>query len=81
MKSAVSDVIKFTVQQDSSPDQSSLTDNIPLAGRGIRRLVALFTPVANLVYEFDRRNELTALGLSDDEADPADPAAVAAQKE
>ena len=43
--------------------------------------MALFTPVANLVYEFDRRFELTALGLSDDEVDPADPAAVAAQKE
>jgi len=43
--------------------------------------VALFTPVTSLVYEFDRRNELTALGLSDDEPDPEDPAAIAAQNE
>ena len=61
--------------------QSSLTDNVPLAGRGIRRLVSLFVPISNIVYEFDRRNELTALGLSDEDVDPGDPAAVAAQKE
>lgn len=43
--------------------------------------MALFVPVASLVYEFDRRNELMALGLSDDEPDPADYAAIAAQRE
>jgi hypothetical protein len=36
----------------------SFTENVKLAGRGIRRLVTLFAPVARLVAEYDRRHHV-----------------------
>ena len=66
----------------SQYERPSFTENVKLAGRGIRRLVALFAPVARLVAEYDRRHQLMAEhGLFGEEIDPADPRAVAVKAE
>ena len=64
-------------------DRPSLMENVKLAGRGIRRLVTLFTPLTRLVAEYDRRHQLmieNLLALSE-EVDWEDPCAVAAKAE
>jgi hypothetical protein len=59
-----------------------LTENVKLAGRGIRRLVTLFVPMAGLVAEYDRRHHLmTEHGLFAEEADLTDPRVSAVKAE
>jgi hypothetical protein len=51
------------------------------AGRGIRKLVSLFTPVSVIVYEFDRRNKMVEDGLDEPAIDPTDKKAMLEKKE
>lgn len=63
-------------------ESPSLVENVKLAGRGIRRLVTLFVPVARLVAEYDRRHQLMMEhGVFGEEIDLADPRAVALKAE
>ena len=63
-------------------ERPSLTENVKLAGRGVRRLVALFAPVARLVAEYDRRHHLMMEhGLFREEVDLSDPRAMVAKAE
>ena len=57
-------------------------ENINLAGRGIRRLVALFAPMARLVAEYDRRHNLMMeRGLFVEDINLTDPRAAAIKAE
>ena len=51
------------------------------AGRGIRKLVSLFSPVSAIVYEFDRRNKMVEDGVEELPIDPTDKKAAVAKKE
>jgi len=67
---------------DLQHERPSLTENVKLAGRGIRRLVTLFAPVARLVAEYDRRHhQMMEHGLFEEDIDPTDPRAVAVKAE
>jgi len=67
---------------DLQRERPSLTENVKLAGRGIRRLVTLFTPVARLVAEYDRRHhQMMEHGLFEEDIDLTDPRAVAVKAE
>ena len=66
---------------DLQYDRPSLMENVKLAGRGIRRLVTLFTPVIRLVAEYDRRHQLMIENLISEEVDSEDARAMAAKAE
>lgn len=50
-------------------------------GRGIRKLVSLFSPVSAIVYEFDRRNKMMEDGVEEPPINPTDKKAVVTKKE
>ena len=51
------------------------------AGRGIQKLVSLFSPVSAIVYEFDWRNKMVEDGVEELPIDLTDKKAAAAKKE
>ncbi|KAF9793110.1 hypothetical protein BJ322DRAFT_1016714 [Thelephora terrestris] len=56
-------------------------EGMQAAGRGIRKLVSLFTPVSAIVYEFDRRNKMVEDGLDEPATDPTDKKAMLEKKD